>query len=308
MALLPWHPHFSYMFTLYKFETKIIECYYAKVKDTSQNKSLKSCRSPLKWAGGKYRLLATLKKNLPPGKRLVEPFVGSAVLLLNTDYEQYLLNDINPDLISFYQHVQQYGPQFIYYCKKFFSAHYNNAENYYKLRQEFNITTDKTERAALFLYLNRHAYNGLCRYNQKGLFNAPFGRYLKPYFPEKELDALHCKSQYATFTCQPFDMVMQQAKKHDVVYCDPPYVPLSKTANFTQYSSHLFTEQDQTQLDKLARQLQKHNIVTVISNHNTKFTRDLYSSQAKLIKFKVRRFISCNGKNRGHVNELLAIY
>lgn len=277
------------------------------MKKTTKNETTSYIRSPLKWVGGKYRLLPTLQKHLPLAKRLIEPFAGSAVLLLNTDYEHYWLNDINPDLILFYQSLKNHGPEFIKQCKKYFTQRYNDEKQYYKLREKFNVSPADMMRASIFLYLNRHAYNGLCRYNKKGLFNAPFGRYVKPYFPEKELHLLHQKSQRATFTCQPFETVMQDATKHDIIYCDPPYVPLSKTAHFTQYSGHYFEAEQQKQLSILAEQLKQSDITTLISNHNTKFTRDLYN-QAKLVKFKVRRFISCNGQKRNFVNELLAIY
>ncbi len=294
------------------FETEIQQWYYQyillnKGSIVPERIITNTCRSPLKWAGGKYRLLTHLHKHLPTGKRLIEPFAGAGSLFLNTNYQNYLLNDINPDLILFFQTVQQLGDDFTQYAKKFFNPRYNNETQFYKLRQKFNVADANTERAALFLYLNRHAYNGLCRYNKKGYFNAPFGRYVKPYFPEKELQHLHQKSQSATFICKPFEDVMSMAKKSDVVYCDPPYVPLSKTAHFTQYSGHYFCEQQQQQLAKLAETLTAKKIAVIISNHNTKFTRDIYAP-AKLIKFKVRRFISCNGKKRNHANELIAIY
>lgn len=269
--------------------------------------SLPSLRSPLKWAGGKYRVLPHIQKHLPKGKRLIEPFVGSAVVFLNTDYEQYLLNDINADLINFYQAIQMQGAEFITYAKKFFKAKYNFPEQFYKLREKFNSLSEGEEKSALFLYLNRHAYNGLCRYNKSGGFNAPFGRYVTPYFPEKELLVLQEKSTRAVFTCQSFEETMRQAKKNDVIYCDPPYVPLSSTSYFTQYSGQTFIEADQLSLAEIAHELMNKKIPVLISNHNTKFTRKLYDP-AKLIKFKVRRFISCNGEKRNFADELLASY
>lgn len=266
-------------------------------------------RSPLKWAGGKYYLLPQICKHLPKDSeaRLVEPFLGSAVILLNTDYKSYLLNDLNPDLIAFYQTVQTQGSEFIAYAKKLFHARYNTPEQYYKLRIKFNNSLASTEKSALFLYLNRHSYNGLCRYNQKLEFNTPFGRYTKPYFPEKELHDFYVKSQKAVFTCKPFEKTLQQVQPGDVVYCDPPYVPLSQTAYFTQYFGCFFEEPEQNQLAKIAEKLARKDIKVLVSNHNTQFTRKIYKS-AKLIKYNAPRFISCNKGERNTASELLAIF
>lgn len=264
-------------------------------------------RSPLKWAGGKYQLLPKLEKYLPEGERLIEPFVGSGVVFLNTHFKHYLLSDTNADLIKFYQAIQALGPEFIKLSQKFFQPRYNEKQQFYKLREKFNKSQDDLERALLFLYLNRHAYNGLCRYNQSGYFNAPFGRYQKPYFPEAELHYFHEKSQRVTFICQSFQETLKLAKANDVVYCDPPYVPLSKTAHFTQYSGSYFRESEQKSLAKIAKALTKRKIPVIISNHNTKFTREIYAP-AKLIKLNVRRLISCKSNSRGMTPELLAIF
>ena len=131
----------------------------------------------LKWAGGKYRLIERIKEKLPPGKRLLEPFAGSCALSLNTDYDSYWLNDINADLINLYKTLQKDGPSFIAFCRAFFKDTNNTPEKFYELRQQFNTEKDIYSKAALFLYLNRHGYNGLCRYNSSGEFNVPFGQY-----------------------------------------------------------------------------------------------------------------------------------
>lgn len=97
-------------------------------------------------------------------------------------------------------------------------------------------------RAVLFLYLNRHGYNGLCRYNLRGEFNVPFGRYKKPYFPEAELYHFAEKAQHAEFHCESYEECMKRADNRSVVYCDPPYAPLSSTANFTAYHTNSFSQ------------------------------------------------------------------
>ena len=270
-------------------------------------KRQQSNRPFLKWAGNKYRIIERIQQRLPNGQRLIEPFTGSAAVFLNTDYEQYLLTDNNPDLINLYQHLQQQGMDFIQYCKRFFNGKHNTPELYYKRRDEFNRSSDARKKAALFLYLNRHGYNGLCRYNLKGGFNVPFGRYKQPYFPAEEMLNFHHKAQQAEFRLADFNSVMQQAQKGDVIYCDPPYHPLSASANFTSYSAGGFGETQQRQLAEWAKDCRSREIPVLISNHHTRFTLDVYH-EAQLDHFTVRRYISCNGKQRNHAGELLALF
>jgi DNA adenine methylase len=259
----------------------------------------------LKWPGGKYRLVDRICKKLGKGTRLIEPFVGSAAIFLNTDYESYLLADTNPDLIKLYRQLQTEGEQFIGYCYGFFSPKNNNEKKYYEFRSEFNQTED----ARLNVYLNRYCYNGLCRYNSKGEFNSPFGRYTRPYFPEKEMLAFYTRSSKAEFIHASFSDTMSQVQAGDVVYCDPPYTPLSETANFTDYFSGGFDWDDQIELADWAGKLAEQGIQVVISNHNTRLTRELYKdSGARMEKFQVRRTISCDANNRTKVGELLAVF
>ena len=240
-------------------------------------------------------------------ERLLEPFIGSGAVFLNTDYDRYLLTDNNPDLINLYQLLKDEGQDFIHYCKRFFGDRYNTEDCYYKRRTEFNKTKNIRRKAALFLYFNRHGYNGLCRYNKKGGFNVPFGRYKRPYFPAKEMLAFHQKAQHAEFCLIDFSHSMQQAQKGDVISCDPPYYPLTPSSNFTAYSPGGFSENQQRQLAEIARDCRQRDIPVLISNHNTSFTLEVYND-AKLEHFKVRRYISCNGNKRGQAGELLALF
>ena len=278
----------------------------AKSKENS-TKTIISTRPFLKWAGNKYRIIDRVREALPEGKRLVEPFAGSCAVFLNTDYDQYLINDNNPDLIHLYSILKEDGAAFIKKCRYYFTPRFNTEEQYYKLREKFNKTNDKHKRAVLFVYLNRHGYNGLCRYNLKGGYNVPFGRYKSPYFPENEMLTFHIKAQKAEFVLSSFEQIIQTAKKGDVIYCDPPYVPLSASANFTSYSKGGFNMEKQQQLADLAKVTSEKGIPMLISNHNTNFTRTAYN-KAKISKFHVRRFISCNGKKRGMAGELLALF
>jgi DNA adenine methylase len=261
----------------------------------------------LKWAGGKYRLVERIRARLPQGTRLVEPFAGSAAVFLNTAYPSALIADANRDLINLYRVIQQEGMAFIEDCRPLFSPENNQAERYYAFRERFNTTRDEREKAALFLYLNRHGYNGLCRYNGAGHWNVPFGRYQRPYFPERELQAFWVEARRATFWHADFRAVLASCVAGDVVYCDPPYVPLSSTASFTDYAAGGFGAKDQLDLAHLARALGARGIPVLISNHETAFTLSLYHD-AVVERFGVQRFISRDGARRQVAGELLAAF
>jgi DNA adenine methylase len=261
----------------------------------------------LKWAGNKYRIIAQLINLLPKAERLIEPFAGSCSVFLNTDYSQYLLAETNGDLINLYQHLQREGLHFIEYSRYFFNMSTNQSDFYYQSRVQFNSTQDLRLKAALFLYLNRHGYNGLCRYNSSGLFNVPFGQHPKPYFPFKEMLAFHQKAQYAQFQQADFQTTLQLARPGDVVYCDPPYLPLSATANFNQYGPAGFSLLQQKALASQAEQLAATGVYVIISNHDHPLIPELYKT-AKVIRFPVPRTISRNGKGRQAVLEVLAVF
>lgn len=269
--------------------------------------SRQKSRAFLKWAGGKYNLVNAIQQHLPDSEILIEPFVGAGSVFLNTDYPSYQLNDINADLISLYQLVKTEPERFIADAKALFTQATNQREVYLQFRQQFNLSHNPYERALLFLYLNRHGYNGLCRYNLSGKFNVPFGSYKKPYFPQAELYFFAEKAQRAQFSCASYQQLMLQAPKGAVVYCDPPYVPLSKTASFTSYATQGFDLDDQAELANLAEQAQQRGVTVVISNHDTTWTRKIYQ-QAQLHSLQVGRSISQNGATRGKVAELFAVY
>ncbi|TCV93654.1 adenine-specific DNA-methyltransferase [Biostraticola tofi] len=270
---------------------------------------MKKNRAFLKWAGGKYPLIEDIRRHLPAGDCLIEPFVGAGSVFLNTDYDRYILADINRDLINLYGIVKERHLEFIRDARLLFDDEANQAHVFYLYRTEFNLCTDDYRRALLFLYLNRHCYNGLCRYNLRGEFNVPFGRYKKPYFPETELYRFADKAQRAIFVCEPYSKTLSNAPSGSVVYCDPPYVPLSATANFTAYHTNSFSQVEQQDLAVQAYQLASGaaQVPVLISNHDTPETRQWYR-QAQLHEVKVRRTISRNTLGRSSVNELLALF
>lgn len=277
-----------------------------------QDKSfLKPSRKPrafLKWAGGKASIAEKICRRLPKGKLLVEPFVGAGSIFLRSNYDQYILNDINPDLINLFQSVANDVDRYIEDTSKYFDGEHNNKETYYNIREQFNQSKDPYERSVLFLYLNRFCYNGLCRYNSKGIFNVPFGRYKRPYFPEAELRYFAKKAQKATFTCVDFEEVFQNLPDDAIVYCDPPYAPISPTASFTSYAKDGFSFEQQEKLAHVsAMAALQRRIPVMISNHDTPFTRDIYQD-ARLVFLKAARNISQKKDKRKKTKELLAIY
>lgn len=260
----------------------------------------------LKWAGNKYRCLSFILPRLSVGKRLIEPFAGSGAIFLNCDYPTNLLNDQNSELINLFEYLKTEGQVFIEDCRQWFLPENNSKNRYYELRELFNASRCPRERAMLFLYLNRHGFNGLCRFNLKGRFNVPFGSYIKPYFPENEMLFFHEKTKNCIFSNKNFTDIFKLAEKDDVIYCDPPYHPLSATASFTSYTKQQFLKDEQITLAKLATEATHHGTDVFISNHDTAFTRELYKKATHIYRFKVARTISSKGDKRQPVAEILA--
>lgn len=264
-------------------------------------------RSFLKWAGSKYNCLQRVLDALPPGRRLIEPFSGSGVVFINTDYSSYLMAESNLDLIHMFSHLQEQGESFINYCERHFKLETNCKTYYYDMRSLFNTSSASHEKSALFLYLNRHGYNGLCRYNSKGIYNVPFGLHKKPYFPRKEMQFFHEKSKKAEFIHNDFRKTFALAEPGDVIYCDPPYVPIAEHTKPLPYTQQKFAAEDQIELAELARETAAKGIPVIISNHDTEFTRKHYQ-QANIRNFPVSRFINCQADLRRPVKELIAVF
>lgn len=274
----------------------------------SQRNREKGCRPFLKWAGGKYRLLHRIAPLLPQGERLVEPFAGSAAVWLNSRHEAALICDRNADLIALYRCLQREGEAFIDFCGQFFTKESNCRDTYELLRGEFNATSDEVRKAALFLYLNRHGFNGLIRYNGKGRFNVPFGTHKTPYFPRAEMRAFYTRTVECdtVFLAGDFRDCFGLIREGDAVYCDPPYLPHSPTANFTAYAGS-FGLAEHEALARLAAHTAGNGIPVLLSNHDTALSRRLYAG-AYLEAFSVQRHISCKGGERRAVPELLALF
>lgn len=261
-------------------------------------------KSFLKWAGGKSSLLPLLKKIFQqyPSTRLVEPFLGSGVISLNCEFDSYLVNDINPDIQNLWNHLSD---ELIEQTQLLFAM--SSEADYYELRKRFNQLPYGFERACLFIYLNRYCFNGLCRYNSKGGFNVPFGRYKKVYFPETELKYCTSVASKLNVQCKDFKDIFQQVQADDVVYCDPPYYPISPTASFTNYSGLGFNLKEQEELAQCCEDARAKGAIVIVSNSDCEHTRRLYSSATLIEEVQVNRLISANG-NRNKANEIIAIF
>ena len=262
----------------------------------------------LKWAGGKTRVLPELLPLLPFGERFIEPFAGSGVVFLNVEYPVKLVGEVNPDLVNLYQLLKTAPETIIEAAQSLFAPENNQSQAYYRLRAEFNAAGPSTRRSAIFVYLNRHGFNGMCRYNSKGEFNIPFGAYKSPTFPEQAMQAFARKLKRVEFYCGDFEIGLSRAKEGDVVYCDPPYLPLSLTASFTSYHDAGFDLDEHRRLARSCEAAAARGASVVISNHDTAVAREIYAAADVIRAISVRRNISADGSKRGRVGELIAVY
>jgi DNA adenine methylase len=252
--------------------------------------------------------LPTLLPLLPKGRRLIEPFVGGASVFLASDYPSYLLADANVDLIQLYRLVQQDVAAVIDAGQNLFTPTNMRDEAFRNHRKGFNTTRDALHKSALFLYLNKFGFNGLCRYNRRGELNVPYGKPAKlPRLPVSELEAFAARSANAEFRASDFVDVMKAASRGDVVYCDPPYLDTNHAASFTGYTKGGFNFDQQRELASIAEFLARKGVPVVISNHDTDDARHLYRN-ARLHTATVRRSISGVAQTRRPAAELIAVF
>ena len=241
----------------------------------------------LKWAGGKRWLVPRLAKIYADcGRpRLVEPFVGGMAVALALRPTRAILNDINPHLINFYRCLQS-GLVSKLTMK-------NDSQCFYRHRSSFNrlIEQNKAEgpkAAALFYYLNRSCFNGLCRFNSSGRFNVPFGRYSKINF---QRDFTDYSAQLSAWRFQCLDFAAIKLNRTDFIYADPPY-----DVEFTRYAQDDFVWNDQV---RLANWLAQHRGPVVVSNQATQRVIDLYKKlDFRIYELAAPRRISCTGDRR----------
>lgn len=285
------------------------------VKDYPDFDRSKRYRPPLKWAGSKWDIACKVLSHLPRAKTLIEPFCGScAVSLYDFQelkyYDRHILNDVNPKLIRLYHAIQSDLTSLL--CDmsdlwdqmNLFEDKEGRQWVYNALRDEFNEDPDP----ALFMALNKFGFNGLYREGKtKGNFNVPFGGMRNPSIPYGELYTFEDFSRRSSFHAGPYQNVVGFIDDDCVIYCDPPYVPESDTANFTSYSKDGFTVEDQHELASFARFLAERGTPVFISNSEASY--DIYSpGVTRVHRIEARRSISCNGSGRGKVTELLFEY
>jgi len=250
---------------------------------------------PLKWAGGKRWLVPYLRSFWKSNQdlRLVEPLCGGLAVTLGLIPKNALLNDVNSHLVNFYQ-----------WLKKGLISNLDMVYDqtvYYRYRDEFNrlIKVGKgssREAAELFYYLNRSGYNGLCRFNQKGEFNVPFGKYKTVHY---EIDFSAYKEVFTPWEFSSGDFVICDTGKNDFIYADPPY-----DVEFTHYSKEKFGWDEQI---RLAEWLAKHPGPVVLSNQATERIIELYEKLGFTLKFlQAPRMINCTG-DRTPAREVLAM-
>lgn len=262
----------------------------------------------LKWAGGKFSLLSELDRHIPAGNRLIEPFVGGGSVFLNSDkHERFLLADVNPDLINLYTMLDVDHIRVLSFAQELFKRAANE-DAYMELREEFNSQRlSAPERAAAFLYLNRHCFNGLMRYNRSNQFNVGYGSYAAPHFPTEEVKAFKSRSHKCVFMTAGYRQTLSLAGDGDVVYCDPPYEPLPGTDGFTSYSGAGFSWADQVALAECCVAAHQRGAKVVISNSSAPKVIEFYEQHGlKIHHVSARRAMSSKPGTRSAASDIIA--
>ncbi|ECJ2555418.1 Dam family site-specific DNA-(adenine-N6)-methyltransferase [Salmonella enterica] len=262
----------------------------------------------LKWAGGKFGVIDDLLAHMPHGHRLIEPFAGGGSIFLNAGFDEAIVSDACQDLILTYQVMQREPLALIDKANVMFREG-NNPEYFDDIKVRFN-RRDMTqmERAAAFIYLNRHCYNGLMRYNRQGEFNVGFGKYRQPYFPLAELEAFSAVASRCTFAVADCNDTVALAGEGDVVFCDPPYEPMPGKSGFTNYSGQSFRFDDQVRLAQSLKAAHQRGASVVITNSGAPAIRELYTSMGFDVRpLRARRSISCTGETRETVTDIIGV-
>ena len=271
----------------------------------------------VKWAGGKRQLLAELEKNFPKKfGTYFEPFLGGGAVLFDLLAKKPNLkcsvSDLNSDLVLAYVTIRDKLGRLIESLENHSENYHNDSTGYYyEVRKQ--EPKSQIEKVSRLLFLNKTCFNGLYRVNSKGKFNVPLGRYTNPNIVNREnLTAVSkfLQSDKIKISCRDFESILKDAKKGDFVYFDPPYQPVSDTANFTSYTHRDFTEDDLQRLADLANQLNSKGCYVLLSNSNTKIVKKMFSSKKwKVKEIAVNRAINSNSQKRtGHKEVLIKDY
>lgn len=273
-------------------------------------KFVKANVSPLiKFVGGKRGLLPQIYERIPKKFNTYhEPFVGGGALFfslmseLDHDGKSAFISDSNPSLIRMYSAVANNVEGLIYKLKRM----KHSQENFLKVRSKFLPDLPTLDLAASLIYLNKTCFNGIYRVNQKGHFNVPYGHHKNPTICNEE-NLRDCSRvlKNAVIRCSSFTDVLDDAKKGDFVYFDPPYLPISETSNFVGYTIGGFGLTEHKLLRDIARALKTRGVHVLISNGDHEKIRALYAKGFKVEEVTAPRAVNSKGSGRGHVTELL---
>ena len=260
----------------------------------------------VKWAGGKTQLLDELVARVPAEfDRYIEPMVGGGALYFRLLPEHAVLGDLNGELLLCYRVVKERVESLI----TALGAHKHCKKHYYRVR---NVDRDasfwswtEVERAARFIYLNRTCFNGLYRVNSRGEFNVPFGEYKRPRIVQEEvLRACSEALQGAVLVEGSFEATVSQATAKDFIYFDPPYLPSSKTAQFTSYVKGGFHDADQLKLRTVCSELDERGVRWMVSNSYNETMLRLWDN-FNISVVDAARAINSKGEKRGNVKEII---
>ncbi len=266
----------------------------------------------VKWLGGKTKLLPQLTDLLPESyNKYYEPFVGGGALFFSLKPARAVINDLNPHLINLYIQVRDNLDVLLEQVEELLDIYLDlepdeRSDFFYEKREEFNKRTDDDVRGAvLFLFLNKTCYNGVYRENAGGKFNVPFGR--RATTTLHELDSIKQASKVlkgASIFKGSYEEVLVKATTGDLVYLDPPYVPLSSTSNFTQYIGANFGNSEHVKLRDLFKELDQRGCYLMMSNSDTTIVRDLYEG-FNFTEVLADRAVNCKTYGRGRITELV---
>ena len=266
----------------------------------------------VKWAGGKRQLLSQIKERMPENYNdYYEPFVGGGAVTFELLPANALINDINKALINAYKQICNAPEAFLKAVNKFDEEMWEDGkEYYYSLREHYNDKLMKAEYdvelAALFVFINKHCFNGLYRVNGKGLFNVPYNNSRRTSVDEGSIMEISKYLQGITITDGDFEEACKGAKKGDFVFIDSPYAPLNPTS-FEAYTKEGFDIESHKRLARLYDELTARGCSCMLTNHNTRLINELYGGKGYTIDVvSVKRMINSDASNR--VGEEVIIY
>lgn len=258
----------------------------------------------IKWAGGKRQLLPQIKERMPEKyNKYYEPFIGGGAVLFELLPKNAIINDINKSLINAYRQICQQPEVFLQMVHKLDSEMWEDGkEYYYALRAHYNDKMMKSEYdvelAALFVFMNKHCFNGLYRVNGKGLFNVPYNNSRKISVDEKVIREVSEYLKRVTILEGDFEAACATAQKGDFVFIDSPYAPLNPTS-FEAYTKEGFNIESHRRLAKLFDELTKRGCYCMLTNHNTELIHELYGNKGyQMDVVSVKRMINSDASNR----------